>query len=60
MSHSQDENWQRANSPSLFFIDDYRAEYIQRHNVLKFISQTRITGKKYETTSDRSGHIVYW
>lgn len=49
----------RVNSPSPFFIeDDYRVEYIQRHNGFKFISQTGITGKKYKMISDRTGHCL--
>lgn len=40
----------RANSSPFFIEDDYRVECIQRHNEFecKFISQTRITGKKYK------------
>lgn len=48
----------RTNSPLLFSENDFRMEYIQRHNGLKFISQTRITGKKYKMTSDRIGHYL--
>lgn len=52
MIKTKTDKW--ANSP--FFIEnDYRVEYIQRHNEFKFISQTGITGKKYKTISDRTG-----
>lgn len=58
MSHGQDKSWQKGKFFSFFIEDDYKVEYIQRHNEFKFISQTRITGKKYKMISDRTGHYL--